>query len=257
MYNSVMRFAASVALIILASGPALAGVSPSAPSPSTGTAPAPSEVSTAAFAWRSTAPLTLEAVLSQFELFDRELNTLSARFSQSLKVPETGMSSAIEGALSYRKPERLRIEYSRPEPQTVVSDGRDIWLHRPSQGQAIQSSLKDWKDSDPLISNLMQFGSYGKMLTAYAVSLETSTGSAPALMLRPKDARSPRFELRLILDAESLFPGRTLLLVDSMRVETKLDELRFNPPLDAKLFDFEPPPGVDVFRGFKPPKYAP
>ena len=212
-------------------------------------------VSTPSFAWTSTAPLTLDAVLAQFERFDRELDSLAARFSQSLSADETGVASSLEGTVSYLKPERLRIEYFRPERQTVVSDGKDIWIHRHANAQVIQSTLEDWRQSYPLVGNLMQFGSYAKMLRSYDVSLDTGS-PAPTLRLLPK-YRSAGFVLRFVLQAADLFPAKAELQVRNTHVRTDLDALRFNPPLREKDFDFTPPAGADIFRDFKPPRFQP
>jgi len=217
--------------------------------------PAAAAVSASSFTWTSTAPLTLDAVLAQFERFDRELDSLTARFTQSLSADETGVSSSLEGSVSYLKPDRLRIEYLRPERQTVVSDGKDIYIHRHANAQVIQSKLEDWKQSDPLVGNLMQFGSYAKMLRSYDVSLDTG-GASPSLRLLPKD-RSAGFELRFELQAADLFPAKTELQVRNTRVRTDLDAVCFNPALRAKDFDFTPPAGAEIFRDFKPPRFQP
>lgn len=211
--------------------------------------------SSSSFVWTSTAPLTLSHVLSHFELFDRDLQTLTAEFTQSLSIPETGMSSSVAGNIVYKKPDHLRIEYTRPEPQTVVTDGKDIWIHRPAHGQVIQSLLEDWKKSDPTISNLMQFGNYGKMLKTYNVVLDS--GSVAILLhLTPKENHDADFRLSLELNAETLFPETTILRVGSMVARTNLRAIRFNPKVEDKTFEFKPPPGADVFRNFKPPVFT-
>ncbi|MFH1726012.1 MAG: outer membrane lipoprotein carrier protein LolA [Elusimicrobiota bacterium] len=205
----------------------------------------------------STGPLTVEDVLAHFETFDRELKTLTAVFTQSLTMTETGMTSSIEGSVAYGKPSRLRIEHVRPERQTVVSDGKDIWIHRHSRSQVIQSDIEDWKKADPTLNNLMQFGNYAKMLRTYDVSIDT-TGAQPILRLVPKK-RDPAqdLELRLALEPETLFPERTELAVGAIRARTNLSRVVFNPPLAEETFRFSPPPGVDVFRDFKPPRFEP
>ena len=219
--------------------------------------PAPPESaspSSLEFIRTSSEPVSLEYVLVHFEKFDARLKSLSADFSQTLTIPDTGMTSAISGSVAYLKPERLRIEHIRPERQTVVSDGRDIWIHRHEHAQVIQSKLNDWKEADPTMNNLMQFGSYGKMLKTYDVELVTGA-ARPVLLLRPKTGAG-EFSLRLELDPSTLFPQVTELLVGSMRVRTQMTNTLFNPPLKAAEFEFTPPAGCDVFKNFKPPRFS-
>jgi len=209
--------------------------------------------SATAFVRTSTAALTVEEVLSQFERYDRELQTLSADFSQTLSMKSAGLRSSIEGTVAYRKPERLRIEHMRPERQTVVCDGKNLWIYRKSQNQAIQSSLNDWRQADPALDNLLQFGSYSAVLKRYDAALEPG----PVLRLQPKPSRTEKsapFELRLTLAPDTLFPIVSELSVEETRIRTQFENVRFNPQLEDAAFTFAPPAGVDVFKNFKPPK---
>ena len=115
------------ALLLLSAVPAF-----SAPAKPKAPAPPAVAASTAAFAWASTAPLTVEAVLAHYEAMDAALVSLSARFEQSMTMKETGVTSRVEGTLAYKKPDRLRIEHARPEPQLVVADGRTSGSTAPS-----------------------------------------------------------------------------------------------------------------------------
>ncbi|TBR23440.1 outer membrane lipoprotein carrier protein LolA [bacterium] len=249
--------------------PVLAADAPKAkpagkPKPAAKPAPPAVAASTAAFAWASTAPLTVADVLAHYEAMDAALVSLSARFEQSMTMKETGVASRVEGTLAYKKPDRLRIEHSRPEPQVVVADGKDIWIHRVERKQVVQASLADWKKADPAIGNLMEFGSYAKLLRTYDVALDTGAARA-ALVLTPKTSSAPApgappardLTLRLVLSPDSLFPESTELVVGSLNVRTAFADTAFNPVLDDKAFVFTPPADADVFRDFKPPKFEP
>jgi len=219
----------------------------------------PAAVSTAAvaassvFLYPSSVPLTLESVLAHFQLYDREMQSLAARFTQTLTVPDTQVNQSVEGTLEYLKPGRLRIEHQRPERQTLVIDGKDLWIHRHAQNQVIQSSLEDWKKADPAIGSLMQFGDFARMLEVYDAVLDTSAAQA-ALVLRPKQRSETDLVLRLTLNAMNLFPAVTELGVGSLKVRSTLSELKINAPIPEKDFQFTPPYGADVLRNFKPPK---
>lgn len=224
-------------------------------------APKPPAVaaSTAAFAWASTAPLTLGAVLAHYEAMDAALVSLSARFEQTLTMKETGVTNRVEGTLAYKKPDRLRIEHRRPEPQVVVSDGKDVWIHRTERKQVVQAALADWKSADPAIANLMEFGSYARMLKAYDAVLSTAAPRAElTLTPKPKDGAPARpLTLTLTLSTATLFPEETRLSVGSLEVKTAFSQTELNPVLDDAPFKFTPPADADVFRDFKPPKFEP
>jgi outer membrane lipoprotein carrier protein len=211
--------------------------------------------STASFAWTSTAPLTLESILAHFEDFDRGLETLSAGFEQTLTMKEPGWTSSVEGTVLSLKPDHLRIERMKPERQTVVIDGKDIWIHRHSQDQVIQTKLEDLKKADPMAGHMLQFGTYASMLRTYDVTVDTAPPRV-VLLLRPKE-KTAKFELRLELEPDTLFPARSELRLELLRIRTTLSDYVFNPVLDEKRFQFVPPPGADVIRDFKPPALSP
>ena len=203
----------------------------------------------AAFA-TSTAPVTAADVVSRFETIDAQLSSLKARYRQSVTLEASGTVQAIEGRLSFLKPDHLRVEHSKTEKQTVVSDGKTIWVHRHSSNQVIQSDLADWKKADPLIHSLLDFGGYASLAKRYEVSYSSGTREAT---LTPKE-KDAGYLLRLKLAPDTFFPVETELRLAQMRVRTWLDEIEFNPPLREVDFAFTPPPGADVFRNFKPPR---
>lgn len=253
----MLAWLASAVLAVGASAAGAPKTKASKPKPPAQAAAPAVAASTAAFAWTSTAPLTVDAVLAHYEAMDAALVSLTARFEQSMTMKETGVTSRVEGTLAYKKPDRLRIEHVRPEPQVVVADGKDIWIHRTERKQVVQAALADFKNADPAIGNLMEFGSYARMLKAYDVTLDTSA-VRPALLLRPKAGAAGRdLTLRLTLSAATLFPEATELAVGSLSVRTAFAEPAFNPVLDDKAFSFTPPADADVFRDFKPPKFEP
>ena len=120
------------ALLLLSAVPAF-----SAPAKPKAPAPPAVAASTAAFAWASTAPLTVEAVLAHYEAMDAALVSLSARFEQSMTMKETGVTSRVEGTLAYKKPDRLRIEHAA---RAAARRGRrqDIWIHRTERKQVVR-----------------------------------------------------------------------------------------------------------------------
>jgi outer membrane lipoprotein carrier protein len=239
--------------LVLSSILAVLTATPTVASETAATAPPHFSASSSSFVYTSTAALTVEGILAHMERMDSLLHSLSARYSQEMSVPDTGMRSSVHGRLQFRKPERLRIEHDRPERQTIVADGVDIWIHRHAHSQVIQSKLKDWKQADPTMSNLMQFGSYAKMLRTYDVRL--ASGTLPALLLYPKKkSRDGDFHLKLGLDRNTLFPSHVRLTVGAMTILTQFSEVAFNPDLQEKAFTFTPPKGADVFRNFKPPR---
>lgn len=165
-------------------------------------------------------------------------------------MADAGMAQRVEGRLEFAKPSRLRVEHSQPQRQTFVTDGVKIWVYRVDQNQVIESTLADWKKSDPLLNNLLDFGGYSKMLETYNVAYDTASLQAT---LTPKGKVAQPFSLKLRLSGPSYFPMETELDVGATQVRTTLSDVRFNPKIPEARFHFVVPPGADVFENFKPP----
>lgn len=194
-------------------------------------------------------PNSLVEFTGHLQEIDKNLKSLSGRFEQSVDMADAGLSQKVEGNLEYLKPNRFRLEQDKPERQTVVSDGDKIWVYRPSQNQVIESSLADWKKTDPLLNNLMDFGSYSKMISDYDISYDSSTLRAK---LKPKEKNDQPMILTLKLSGPYLFPLETDLEIGQTKIQTVLTHVHFNPKVQESRFRFTPPKGADIFNNSRP-----
>jgi outer membrane lipoprotein carrier protein len=236
--------------------------SSSKPSPSAATAK-PVDASTHTYSLplqpAPTIPLTVDVVVAGIETIDLALKTLSADFKQSVKWDDSGMAQSVEGTVEFSKPERLRLEHRIPEPQTLVSDGDVLWVHRPSTNQVIKTRLSEWKKSEPMAQGLLDFGNYAGLVKRYEVDLSTQ-GAADAdghrqveLRLRPREkSAAGDFTLWLVLSTRDWFPAEARLRAGAVTVRSLFSRIRYNAPIPGERFTFAPPPGADLFDTVKP-----
>lgn len=207
-------------------------------------------------------PVTVPLVLERFEDFDRRMNSLTARFRQTVRLQDSGGVQNVDGGVEFLKPSRLKLERLTPERQTIVSDGRSLWAFNRDNNQVIRTSLEEWKRSEPLAQGLLDFGNYGGLVKRYEVSVATVAPPGRdghrdfELLLRPRD-RSSDFTLRLLLSTRDYFPYEARMQVGQITITSRFEEVRLNPPLSEALFAFTPPPGTEVFENFNPPRPAP
>lgn len=220
----------------------------------------PLPVSTTAYALpllpAPTQPLTVPLVIEKFEAFDAGLKSLGCDYTQAVRWDETGMSQTVSGSLEFKKPDLLRLEHRLPEPQTMVSDGSWLWIHRQSTNQVIKTRLEDWKKSEPLAQGLLDFGKYAGLLRTYDVTLSSGSPAADghsdfALILRPK-AKPGEFALILKLTTRTFFPAETELRTGSVSIKSSFKNIRYNPIQADSTFQFVPPKGADVFDNVRP-----
>lgn len=210
----------------------------------------------------TTAPITIDRVFAEFGRYDREISALSASFKQTLSMDESSPPRSVEGTVEYQKPDRLRIEHLKPERQTVVSDGQSLWIWRHSAEQVIQTSLADWKDSEPLARGLLDFGNYASLKKRYNVALgsvsppDTDGHRDISLKLTSRHDHAD-FVLDLTLSTRNYFPTKASLHVGQILIESTLDDIRINPDFARSRFEFTPPKGVELFENFRPVRPSP
>lgn len=181
------------------------------------------------------------------------MKSLTTVYRQTIRMDESGSVQEIAGVVNYSKPNRLRIEYRKPERQTLISDGKSLWVWRQETNQVIESSIESWKKSEPLAQGLMDFGNYAALLKRYDVSIATvsSPGKdghrSASLLLKPRQAGTD-FTLRLTLTTRDFFPTVTELVTGQISITSQFEQVRFNPPFSPEVFQFTPPQGADVFK---------
>ncbi|MBI3565177.1 MAG: outer membrane lipoprotein carrier protein LolA [Elusimicrobia bacterium] len=203
----------------------------------------------------SSAPLTLDLIAARFGEVDGRMKTLKATFRQFVRVEDADSVQQVEGEVSFRKPDLMRLTHSLPEPQTVVSDGVFLWVYRPSTNQVIQRRVEEWRRKEPLAKGLLEFGKSADLLSKYDAAV--STVSAPGadghrtfvVALTPKagDKGDSDFVLTLKASDKDFFPGEATLRVGRASIRSTFENVRLNPEFPDETFRFSPPPGADVF----------
>ncbi len=171
------------------------------------------------------------------------LHTLSASFEQQIIAADGHPLQESSGVLELAKPGRIYWVAEPPFEQTVVSDGRHLWVYDPDLEQATVRALTSQLDNSPAA---LLVGDADRVLEEFHVcAFETARGSR--ILLRPLHTEAIYTQL------EMRFEGRSpvgIRMIDSLGQETRiaLTEVEINQPVDTAIFQFTPPPGVDVFR---------
>lgn len=184
------------------------------------------------------------------------LRSLRARFRQVLemRVFDPPRRREGEGAWYQRKPSFLRMDFSDPEGDVIVSDGEHLWLHYPSThpGQVVRTGLASPGRGAPAVD--LQGRIFRQARTVYRPEhrgMEDVTGRrAHLLELRPRGEEAEYRKVRVWVDAESYLVRRLEFHDRSQTVRTiTLDEIERDVALPDSLFRFEPPPDAEVFEG--------
>jgi len=186
--------------------------------------------------------LTVDDVTEHMQETFARITTVRASFVQTVKFGFTNIEQTFEGTLAMRKPKKYRIE---SEHQTIVTDGKTVWLYSPVNRQVVIDHFKENTNSVSPENFLTTLPS------TYFLSLlaREQAGGRSLLLLRmvPKDDRSFIQSVKLWID-EKKWEVRKIQVVDANETETTyvLKDMQTNVKLDDSLFEFSPPDSTET-----------
>ncbi len=188
-------------------------------------------------------PIAAEEPVQRLRNFLAKANTLQAEFSQVV-IDEAGSPrQRTSGVFYLQRPGKFRWDYKKPYSQEIVSNGGKVWFYDVDLEQVTAKRLDD------------AIGSTPALLLSGEVALEKNfkienQGMDEGLFwikLVPK-AEDSGFKYVLIgLDGDTL---AGMELSDNFGQLTRIyfTGVKTGLKLDRSLFEFRPPPGVDVFE---------
>jgi outer membrane lipoprotein carrier protein len=179
----------------------------------------------------------------RLDAFLGSIQSLQARFEQSLHDSSQGITRELRGTFYLQRPGKFRWEYAEPKDQIVLADGRTVWLVEGDLRQAYHKAQSEALKGTPalLLAEKLRLEDH------FAISDEGAAQGMEWVRLIPRDPDSQFVEVLLGFAGNDL--GR-MDLADKFGQVTRFSfsELRRNPTLDPKLFVYTPPPGTQLFE---------
>ena len=191
------------------------------------------------------APAALAQVgdaVSRVDAYLATVKTLSADFSQVVRNRDGQIVDRASGKLSLSRPDRFRWDYQKPYLQTIVADGKQLWLYDSDLEQVTVRALEQGLGSTPA----MLLSGSGKVGDAFASAAVQRQGDWTWYRLAPKQQGSDFEQVSLAFDRKGELAAMELRDKLGQTTVIEFGALRRNVVLDQRLFRFEPPPGADV-----------
>ena len=173
--------------------------------------------------------------------FFANIKSMKADFHQVLLDGKGKPVKEAEGTLVMQRPGKFRWDYVAPFKQLIVADGKKIWIYDSELEQATVKPMDATLGDTPA---LLLSGDRPLKDNFMITDLGIIDGQ-DWVELKPKGGDSGFERVRLGFGKEDI---EVLELLDNFGQTTKLNftKLRRNPNVDADLFNFIPPAGVDV-----------
>jgi outer membrane lipoprotein carrier protein len=179
---------------------------------------------------------------AQVDAYLAKLTALSSGFTQVVRDRNGQIVERATGTFQMSRPDRFRWEYAEPYVQTIVADGKRVWLYDRDLEQVTVRPLEAGLGATPA----MLLSGKQKVAEAFdSVGVERE-GEWTWQRLRPR-ADGSDFELvSLAFDRRGTLAGMELR--DKLGQVTTIDfsDVRVNPRIESAVFRYAPPPGADV-----------
>lgn len=176
---------------------------------------------------------------------------IKAHFEQVTTLPR-GRELKAAGEAYFKKPNMIRWDFQSPEAQSIITDGKTMWLYEPAEKQVQVYGAQ-------MLGTRLRMGFFSdlrRLEEDFVLSAGQPTERYHVLELEPKEGRG--------LDARhlTLFISREPMRVVEAKITdlagndtvVKFSQIMENTALPESLFTFSPPEGVRVIR---PPTQGP
>jgi outer membrane lipoprotein carrier protein len=186
----------------------------------------------------------LDALLKGVETRYNSAKTLQVLFHEDYTPPGRAKRSE-SGRLVLRKPGKMRWDYDHPKGKLFVGDGKFLWLYTPDDNRAERMKLKESDDMRAPLAFLLGKLDFRKEFRNLQAKLE---GTGTRIVAEPKTDNLPYSAVEFLVAPDYRIMAVKVNGFDHSITEFRLDGEIVDPPLNAKLFQFQAPKGAQLIE---------
>ena len=199
-------------------------------------------------AWGHAQTPSLEEIIARVQQQYDTHSDFKARFVQESLVKSLGKKQISEGAVSFKKPGKMRWSYQKPFKQEIISDGKTLWNYRVEDKQVMVGQMSQAVQGRVPSTFLAGLGNLQRDFQARWMK-EPSPKEPYSLELTPHEIQGSLEKLFLLVDRGN-YQILEARIQDVMGNTTQIrfSQIQFDNRLPDSLFTFTPPQGVEVFH---------
>lgn len=181
--------------------------------------------------------------ITQMKHFLTDLQSLQARFEQSVLDPQQRQAARSQGIFYMQRPGLFRWDYSEPDGQQIIADGDQIWLVDPELEQvSVQSQ------SSALRGTPAMFLIGGDPVTEHfeVIDIGDSQGFSWVELI-PRDRESQFVRVLLAFSQNQLY---RMEMTDAFGQITRFQfyDIKQNPRFEKNFFVYHRPQLYDLYQ---------
>jgi outer membrane lipoprotein-sorting protein len=157
------------------------------------------------------------------------------------------------GQISYKKANKILIEFDEPEDQVISSDGSYLYIYIPYLKVVVQQSLGEETESE-LLTTTSEVG-LTKLFDEYAFSFHDSSSLQPFmgsmayhLKLEQKRPRVGFKKMDMWVSSDGFILQSNGTSANGLNVSLTFSNIRINTELPDYIFEFEVPADAQIIR---------
>jgi outer membrane lipoprotein carrier protein len=188
--------------------------------------------------------------LDALEKFVQTAKTGRAEFTQVVTSPAREGQSAktrkSSGTFEFARPDRFRFNYRKPFEQTIVADGRTLWLYDADLRQVTQRKQAQVLGSTPaaLIASAPDLATLRR---DFELQPDGEKDGLQWVQATPRNKEGQLHSMRVGFRGDQL---AALEILDSFGQRSMLtfSKMEVNAPVGPEVFNFKPPQNADVVK---------
>ena len=194
--------------------------------------------------------------LASLEQFATQVKSGKASFTQVVMPPAKDGKAAKpktqSGQFAFERPGKFRFDYQKPFAQTIVADGKTLWLYDVDLNQVTSKAQAQALGATPaaIVSSATNLDALRKDFDLKALP---DADAQQWVQATPKQADGQIKAVRVGLKAGEAGKGPQLHTLDitdnfGQRSVITFNGFESNAALPAATFNFKPPAGADVLK---------
>lgn len=167
--------------------------------------------------------------------------TYQANFTQA--TFSNGGRQNSNGKFYLQRPGKFRWEINSPNRQIIIANGKTLWMFEVDLQQVTKQAINMRSANNPAV---LLSGQVGQLIKSYRVSKVQLKGKS-WYQLVPRSKRSSFLMVRMRFRKNSLVAIWLKNNLDQTSL-FQFSNIKINLNLKPSLFNFKPPPGVDVLQ---------
>ena len=203
-------------------------------------------------------PLAAQEILTAENFFDRMSENYGDVKDYIAGVSITLEKDVMEGTLYYKSPNLLRIDFSAPAEQVMVTDGTRLVVYVPQYRVVMSQALK--RRSSASIAAMASRQGLLLMKRNYAISYmegpnqvpldENSEERVTKLKLTWRTSAEGFRELVLSINSQGLIRRINAVTVGYQTIQFDFRDIRVNQNIPDARFKYDPPASANVLENF-------